>query len=432
MIYYPMPTGRVLEDTRTIQHALDQACQQGGGTVWLSAGTAYVCGTLYLRSHVTLHLENGAVLQASPSLEDYFRPAEVDNDQSRGVGTPVLRKPAFVFLYAFDCERVTISGDGRIDGNCYQFVKQINSYHYTGDFYPRPTLIYLEKCNSLKVVGLTLADSPFWTLHMAGCDNVLVQGITIANPLDVANSDGIDPDHCTNVRIIGCHITCADDAICLKNTAGNHGYPPTRNVIISSCTLISTSAALKIGTEGVDDFENILVHHCIISSSNRGVSIQIRDGGSVRNVHFSDLIIETRLFSDEYWGKAEAIALTSFDRDTTITSGTISNVRFSNITSRGEGGVFIASDGSKISDIRFDHVDVILEKTSKWPVTGFDLRPRYKQPLLLKTGVPAFYLSFASKVKFNEVTASITAKDFLNDLLIVVNAQYEGEISYAP
>ena len=42
----------------------------------------------------------------------------------------------------------------------------------------------------------------------------------------------------------------------------------------------------------------MVVDNCIISDSNRGISIQIRDGGNVRNVSFSNIIIETRRFAD--------------------------------------------------------------------------------------------------------------------------------------
>ncbi|MFQ9702025.1 MAG: glycosyl hydrolase family 28 protein [Enterocloster clostridioformis] len=64
-----------------------------------------------------------------------------------------------------------------------------------------------------------MRNAPFWTLHPAGCDDVLISGLRILNDLNVANSDGIDPDHSTNVRIIGCHVTCADDCICLKSSS---------------------------------------------------------------------------------------------------------------------------------------------------------------------------------------------------------------------
>ena len=413
MIYYPKAVGSVAHDTKSIQDAIDVAARSGGGMIYLSSGVVYRCGTLILRSHITLHLENGARLEASGSIADYKQIAEFDADENCSEETPVLRKPSFAFLYAYDADSVAISGDGIIDGNCFQFVKRVNPYHCKGDFQPRPTLLYLEKCNNLVVRGVTLQNSPFWSLHMAGCDTVLVSGITINNPLDVANSNGIDPDHCTNVRISGCHISCAGDGICLKNTKANAEYAPTSGVIISDCTLVSTSAALKIGTEGWNDFSDILVHHCILKGSNRGISIQVRDVGSVYNIHFSDILIETRLFSSDYWGKAEAIALTSFNRDEQTTSGAITGVTFTRITCRGESGIFIASDGDKIRDIVFDKVSLTLQKTSKWPLAGYDLRPRQEEPHCLERPVDALYVLNSGPIMLVDVTAVVSeGQDF--------------------
>ena len=211
---------------------------------------------------------------------------------------------------------------------------------------------------------------------------MLISGIRVLNPLDCTNSDGIDPDHSSNVRIIGCHVTCADDCICLKSSAGNMEYGPTRNIIISGCTLTSTSAALKIGTEGTGDFENVIVDNCIVTGTNRGISIQIRDGGNVKNVSFSNIIIETRRFADCWWGTAEPIVITTHDRVEGVPSGKISNIRFSNITCDSENGVLLSGrDGNHIEDVLFDNVQVTIRAKSKWERGLYDLRPGIRQTI---------------------------------------------------
>ena len=55
----------VTKDTAAIQRAID-----AGGMVSFPPGI-YLAGTLYLRSDGGLYLENGAVLLASPDIEDY-------------------------------------------------------------------------------------------------------------------------------------------------------------------------------------------------------------------------------------------------------------------------------------------------------------------------------------------------------------------------
>lgn len=365
------------KDTAAVQQAIDACCAAGGGTVVLQSGKTYYCGSIHLKENVEVHLEKGARLKASSALEDYFRPCRSINDPETAlIGNPVTGKPSFAFLYGLRADGCTISGEGVIDANGHAFVSRKDKYYVTGSFYPRPTAIYIEDSRHITIRDVTVTDAPFWTLHPAGCDDVLISNIRILNNLDVANSDGIDPDHCSNVRITGCHIECADDCICLKTSQGNAEYGPCENIIISGCTLVSTSAALKIGTEGVGDFRNILVDNCIVSRSNRGISIQVRDGGNVENVSFTNCIIETRRFSPDWWGTAEPIAVTALRRDKNTSCGHIRGIRFFNITAKGENGVLLhGSPEAPIEDVVFDNVRIELTKTTKWPCGMYDLRP---------------------------------------------------------
>lgn len=369
----------VTNDAKAIQKAVDDCSRAGGGRVILDSGTLYYSSSIELKEKVELHLERGSVLKAHADINTYIRPNEGMKDTGVDrIGTPVTLKPSYAFLYAKDADGIAITGSGTIDGNAYAFVKRVSPYYVTGDFYPRPTLIYVEHCNHISFTGVTMRKAPFWTLHPAGCDDVEISGIRILNDLDIANSDGIDPDHSTNVRITNCHVECADDCICLKSSAGNMEYGQTKHIIISGCTLISTSAALKIGTEGTGDFENVIVDNCIISASNRGISIQIRDGGNVNNVSFSNIIIETRRFAECWWGCAEPITISTHDRDQVTKSGRISNIRFSNITCDSENGVFLSGNEERpIEHIRFENVQLTMRAKSKWPRGMYDLRPGY-------------------------------------------------------
>lgn len=396
----------VTDDRAAIQAAIDTCTENGGGHVLIPGGRVFYSAALQLKPNVDLHLEKGAVLKATACLEDYLRPCEkLNSEADLAFGNPVTGKPAYVFLYGFEAHHCTISGEGVIDGNGHSFVKRKNKYYVTGDFYPRPTVIYIEKSNHISFRDITIVNAPFWTLHPAGCDDVLIDKIRILNDLDVANSDGIDPDHCTNVRILGCHITCADDCICLKTTNGNREYGPCENVLISDCTLISTSAAIKIGTEGVGDFRNILVSNCIISKSNRGLSIQIRDGGNVENVSFVNIIIETRRFSPDWWGTAEPIAITAFDRVPGKPCGKIQNIRFSNILAKGENGVLLHGTAENaIEDVLFENVQVILTKTSRWPCGLYDLRPGFGSKIK-RADNSAFYLRHCKNITLMKTRA---------------------------
>ena len=368
LYFYPEDFGALgngmNNDCVAIQSAIDKAEKNGGGTVVLTSGKTYYSDSIRMKKNVELHLQKGSRLKATDNIDGYIRPCNMINDPKTAlIGNPVTGKPSFVFIYGYEADGCTISGEGTIDANGHAFVERKDKYYVTGNFYPRPTVIYIEKSNNITFKDVTIVDAPFWTLHPAGCDDVLISQIRILNDLDVANSDGIDPDHCTNVRILGCHIECADDCICLKTSKGNAEYGPCENIIIANCTLISTSAAIKIGTEGVGDFRNVIVDNCIISRSNRGLSIQIRDGGNVENVTYSSCIVETRRFCPDWWGTAEPIVITTF-------------IRFRNITCKGENGVLIhGTEENMIEDVTFENVSVTMTKTSKWDCGLYDLRP---------------------------------------------------------
>ncbi len=415
MIYYNVKkfgavADGVTDDGTAIQKAIDECEKNGGGTVVVESGN-YYSHSIQIKKGVELHLQKGAVLKASSDISSYIRPCETINDPKTAlVGNPVTGKPSFAFIYGYGAEGATISGEGVIDANCYAFVERKDQYYVTGNFYPRPTTIYIENSNHITVKDVTIKNAPFWTLHPAGCDDVLISNIRILNPLDVANSDGIDPDHCSNVRIIGCHVTCADDCICLKASKGNSEYGPTENVIISGCTLTSTSAAIKIGTEGVGDFKNVIVDSCTISKSNRGLSIQIRDGGNVENVSFSNIIIETRRFCPDWWGSAEPIAITAFRRDENTKCGHIKNVRFFNVTCKGENGVLVhGTKDNMIENVTFEKVNVVLTKTSKWDCGIYDLRPGIDVGIE-KSKNSCFYIKNAQNVLIEKCSAKFENK----------------------
>lgn len=396
-------------DTDAIQKAIDDCFAAGGGVVNLSGGKTYVSGSVILKSNVELHLENGTVLKASSEIADYYKLREYEESSDTSkipsyVNCEYAGKPYQAFIYAYDCENVVISGNGSIDGNESMYYGDDTGYHIEGAYYPRVPMLLLEKMKHLTISDVTLRNCGFWTLHMIGCDDILVDGIRILNNLRMANSDGIDPDHCRNLRINNCHVECGDDCIVLKNTKDYIKYGPTENVTISNCTLISTSAAIKFGTEGESDFNNIVVQNCTISKSNRGISLQIRDCGNVSNVMFSNITIETRRFSNEWWGSAEPICVTAFDRKPGVKAGHIKNVVFRDIYCKGENGVLLhGSEDNHLEGIILNNINIELIKTSKWDIDGYDLRPRISDRKL-KTKINGIYARNTDKLQMNNIT----------------------------
>lgn len=375
----------VTVDTAAIQAAVDACCSAGGGRVVLPGGHTYRSGALLLGSNLELHLEMGAVLKGSDALSDYLLPGSAFTPGQMEVPSYINCEyngaPTHYFLYARDCENLAITGLGRIDGNEEIFYGTVTRWHIDGSFYPRAPLLFLENVNCLTIRDVTLCNSAFWTVHMVGCRDVLIEGIRILNNLRMANCDGIDPDHCQNVRIANCHIRCADDCIVFKNTAAAMQYGPCENITVTGCTLTSTSAAIKFGSESEALFRDILVENCVITRTNRGISLQLRDKGSIENVMFRNLIIETRLFrKGVYWGAAEPIAITVLRRREDTRVGTVRDICFSNISCRSENGILLYSEAPEgIRGLRFRDVSVQLRRQTEHPAGFCDLRPQARE-----------------------------------------------------
>ncbi len=369
-------------DTCAIQRAIDLCAENGGGRVRIPGGYTFRSGSLVLRSFVELHLEAGAVLKASDALADFCLFGGMDT-VGNGDGRPSYAnsdysgKPVFYFLYAKGCQNVSITGRGCIDGNESIFYGTVTRWHIDGAFYPRMPLLYLEDVSNLTLHEVTLQNSAFWTVHMVGCRDVLINSIRIRNNLRMGSSDGIDPDHCSRVRVIDCDIECADDCIVLKNTASAVQYGPCEDVVIENCSLKSTSAALKIGTESEGLFRNIRVENCTVTGTNRGISLQLRDSGSIENVLFRNITIETRRFSPEHWwGSGEPVAVTALPRKNDTKLGCIRDVTFENIRCSGENGILLYGASSEhIQNIVFHDVTLEMCKKTDWPRYEHDLRP---------------------------------------------------------
>lgn len=418
-------------DVKAIQKAIDLCNENGGGTVLIPGGHVFRSGSIVLKSNVELHLEMGAILKASDELSD-FDLFGLQTSKPENISRPTYENcdyngaPTLYFIYAKDCENISITGLGTIDGNEEIFYGTVTKWHIDGAFYPRVPLLFIENVSHLNILNVTLQNSGFWTTHLIGCKDVLIEGIHIINDLKMANCDGIDPDHCQNVRIANCHIECADDCIVFKNTGAAKKYGHCENIVVSNCTLISTSAAIKFGTESEELFKNILITNCTISKTNRGISLQLRDDGCIENVIFSNLTIETRMFSKlHWWGKAEPIAITAVRRTENTNIGHIKNVHFENIFCKGENGILIYGDDScNINGISFNNIKLDIIKTTDWEKNVKDIRPTFTSGIFESKLTPV-YIRNAKNIVFNNLSISESSevKEYMGKEIDIDNAE---------
>lgn len=376
-----------INHTEAINSAIEFCSKNGGGKVIFSSKKEYRSGTIFLADNIELYFEDDAILKASDDVNDFD---VFQNNKIEKLKAPTWENceydgtPTKYFIFGVNKKNVSITGNGIIDGNEEIFYGKSSNYHIDGYFYPRVPLIYLIGCKNIKIENVTLRKSAFWTVHLVGSKNIVIDGIKIYNNLILANSDGIDPDHCKNLVIKNCYIESADDCIVFKATKANKHFGGCKDIEVFNCTLRSTSAAIKFGTESVSDFRSIYVHDCKIINSNRGISFQLRDSGNIRNILFKNISIETKSTSPlEWWGKAEPISITAVKRNEATNIGKIKNVVFEDINCDSENGIFIYGDESfNISNIKFSNVFVSIKAKTNWPRGKHDLRPSYEYTLL--------------------------------------------------
>jgi polygalacturonase len=341
-------------DAAAIQKAIDRCTEAGGGTVLVPAGRTFLTSRIVLRSRVNLHLEPGAVLASTDGRDDF---------------------PNQTVIEAWDAEDVSITGTGTVDGRAHRFMLAELPHIYRGCDW-RPHLIRLVGCRKVTIRDVTLRNAAQWALTPIGCDGVLVHGITIDNDLKVPNGDGIDPENCRHVRISDCHIAAGDDAICLKSSREWMKYGPCEAVTVTGCTLVSTSCAIKIGSGVWTSVRDCVFDSCVIRRSHRGLGIQHRDAGSVENLLFSNMVIETRLFHDDWWGRSEPIYVTALPREAGKPVGPVRNIRFRNLLCRGESGIYVCGSPESVPEgLSFEGVRVEIDKTSRHAGGRYDNRP---------------------------------------------------------
>jgi polygalacturonase len=341
-------------DTAAIQRAIDAA--GAGETVLIPRRHIFLTATLNLKAGIDFHLEGTLLISTNQS--DYA---------SDGVIT------------ASNAPNLTISGSGRILGQSLSFM---TGYDATNEWWLfkewRPKMFVLTTCSNLVVRDITFGDAPFWGLHMLGCQNVVVDNVTVKNRLDVPNDDGIDPDHCRQVEIKNCHITCGDDAIVLKSTrqTNDFDFGDCADIHVHDCVIRTQDAGLKIGTETVGNIHDVLFERCRIDSSSRGLCIQLRDEGEISRVRFNDITFVSRFHSAPWWGRGEAISFTAIPRTAATKLGKLHDIIVQNVSGRAENSIRInGCAASHIESVRLKNVSVKLDNWTKYPHGVYDNRP---------------------------------------------------------
>jgi len=272
-------------DTTAIQAAINASGEIGGGIVSVPPGH-YLTGALFFQNNVTLQLDPGAVILGSEDPADYpIKPNRWEGEE-RLTHSPLIGGSGL--------SNISLSGHGVIDGRGEYWWK---AYWEKQLEYPRPRLIGFNDCTNILIDGLTLINSPSWTVNPVRCGNVSIHGLTIINPPDSPNTDGINPDSCNLVRISDCRVSGGDDCITLK--AGTQREHPElrqacRDITITNCRLERGHGGLVIGSEMSGDVRNVTISNCVFVGTDRGIRMKSRRGrgGVVENIRIDNLLMD--------------------------------------------------------------------------------------------------------------------------------------------
>ena len=287
--------------TVAIQKAIDSAAKSGT-TVAFKPGV-YLTGAIFLKSGSKLRIDEGVTLLGAQDLAAYpIMPTRVAGIE--------MKWPA-ALLNVYEQSNVEISGKGTVDGDGkiwwdkYWKMRR-DEYEPKGVRWAvdydcqRPRLIQVYKSSNVKLQGLTLKRSGFWTVHICYSKDTAVDGITIRNNTTEAkgpSTDGIDIDSSTGVTVEHCDIECNDDAICLKagrDADGLRVNRPSEKIVIRDSTVRAGAAGITFGSEtsgGIRNVEAYRIH--VLPGVPNGILFKSAStrGGTIEdiNLHHFDM-----------------------------------------------------------------------------------------------------------------------------------------------
>lgn len=282
-------------DTAAIQAAIC-ACPKDG-TVYLPAGT-YYSTALFLKSDMTLWLDEGAVLLGDTDRNHYpllpgmtlSTDEKSEYNLSSWEGNPLTSYASLIT--AIDAENLDIIGPGTIDGNAGNSDWWVNAKVKRGAW--RPNTIYLCRCKNVNVQNVTVQNSPCWTVHPYYSDDLSFLNLLIYNPSDSPNTDGLDPESCSNVLVLGTVISVGDDCMAIKS--GKYymslmHHKETDGIFIRNCKFERGHGSVTVGSEAAGGVRNVRVSQCIFDGTDRGLRIKTRRGRGERSI-LDDILFE--------------------------------------------------------------------------------------------------------------------------------------------
>ncbi|MBT1704030.1 glycoside hydrolase family 28 protein [Chryseosolibacter indicus] len=321
-------------NTKAIEKAIDDCNKKGGGVVVIPKGF-WLTGPITMKSNVNLHLKSGSVLQFSSNTDDY----QLIKTNWEGLDAIRCQSP----IYGDGLENIGITGSGIIDGagQVWRPVKKnkltppewealVSSGGFLNEkkdtWYPteralkgskekrpgviaegydfvkaetikeflRPNMVSLIHCKKILLEGVTFQNSPAWCLHPLLSQHLTVRNVTVRNPWNAQNGDGIDVESCRYVLIENSSFDVGDDGICIKSGRDEEGRKrgvPTEDVIVRGCTVFHGHGGFVVGSEMSGGARNIHVYDCNFLGTDIGLRFKTTRGrgGIVEKIYINNI-----------------------------------------------------------------------------------------------------------------------------------------------
>ncbi|SFL46150.1 glycoside hydrolase family 28 protein [Halanaerobium salsuginis] len=358
-------TGKKL-NTAVLSHLIEKCQVEGGGELYFPAGK-YLTGTVELKDNLVLNISAGASLIFSDN------PADHKIIKHRWEGEDCLVYSPLI--YGKNIKNVTICGRGIIDG---QGKRWWDNFLDNKLEYPRPRTISFVDAEDILIEGIKIINSPAWTINPLKSKNITIEKVSIRNPADSPNTDGINPSSCQNVHIANCHIDVGDDCITIKSgTEKSQELIASKNITITNCTMVHGHGGVVIGSEMSGSVRNVAISNCIFNNTDRGIRLKSRRGrgGVVENIVAANLVMSevyVPIVMNLYYfcgagGKSDFVQA---EADQQLTEFTpvfkdiyFNNIRASKVKSR---AIFLQGlPESPLQDIWFDNVSITMSKAAK-------------------------------------------------------------------
>ncbi len=288
------------DNTAAFQAAIAACHRAGGGRVLVPDGV-FVTGAIYLRSNVELHVTGNATIRFSGDVTKY--PTVL----TRYEGIECMNHSPMV--YAYRERNIAVTGSGTLDagdtaawnkGSDRAYLESLIAAGVTdpaqrvvpgSGHSMRSTFVEPYGCERVLIQGITLKNPMFWQLHPTLCRDVTIEGVSTDPSTAHSNTDGCDPESCDHVVIANCDLGAHDDNIAIKSgrdADGRRVNVPTQNVVVYGCTMNGNWGAITCGSELTGGIRNVYAYRCQVVGATKFalyVKSNTLRGGFAQNIN---------------------------------------------------------------------------------------------------------------------------------------------------